>query len=752
MMQGASEIPVFWGLSAIVIACMSLLIALSLGYVYRNRRRCQRELQAERDKLSACFEASPTGMVVFNHNRSILRLNSAAAALAGATPASMVTKTHGFALHCVHSSEHPSGCGFGAQCWFCPLRKMIDSVIVDGKSVRNVEMPMVLVREGVLRTVWLRVSAEPFVIDGKRHTIVAMDDITENKLNFEKMKRAAAELERMNQETQEANQTKGQFLANMSHEIRTPLNGIIGMTGLLLKTPLSGEQRDFAETIRSSGESLLVVVNDILDFSKIEANKMVLEHNSFDLQHCLEEVMRLMAPAAAKKKLELVSRVDKLVRPVWMGDVGRLSQILNNLTSNAIKFTERGEVSVFVTGEKLERDRFRLLFSVRDTGVGIPPEAQDRLFQSFSQVDASATRRFGGTGLGLAISKRLCEMMGGSMSVESKGIPGQGSVFHFSIVVQGDTEMKVPSSSVANALLAAKRVLIVDDNATSREALADLAVSWGMVPVTAASGNSALEFLRGQQSLDAVVIDFELLDMSGVRLADLARRLPNREGLPLVLLSPVGWRLSETERTLFDAFVSKPPASAQLHDALVASLTKRPVPAVGGGPAPERAEACGGRRRPLRILVAEDNAVNQKVAISMLKKIGYDADVAGDGLEVLEALKTAAYDVIFMDVQMPEMDGEKTTMRIRRELPAERQPWIVAMTANALKGDRERYLAGGMNEYISKPVRTERLEEVLEAAQPLSDRSCTTLAAEPSQGVGRSHEEGEPCNSAPAIS
>jgi len=716
-------------LALILLSGLLLVALLSILNVVFVRRTSALLIQAERDKLDAFFEASPTGMVVVDQNRTIIRLNAAAVGIATGSESGLVGKKQGDALRCANSTKHAQGCGFGDECWLCPMRKLIDSVIADGKPLRNVEMPMFLLRKDGLQTIWLRVGAEPFLITGRRHVILTFEDISEAKRNLDGIKQASAELERMNREIQLANQTKGQFLANMSHEIRTPLNGVIGMTGLLMNTALSDEQRDYADTIRASGEALLNVVNDILDFSKIEADKLVLENESFDLQHCLEKALRVVAAAAAQKKLELVCHVDKTVQPVWIGDAGRLRQILVNLLGNAIKFTERGEVVVSVSGKRLDEQRFQLDFAVRDTGVGIPAAAQEKLFQSFSQVDASTTRRFGGTGLGLAISKRLCELMGGTMTLESKGIPGQGSTFRFSIIVHGDAKTKRPSVHISNDLLAGKRVLIADDNASSRETLAELAARWKMVVVTAVSGSSALGLMRGSDPFDLAVLDSEMPDMGGWELAEAIRALPHRSGVKLILLMQLGEHARGDARAPADAALVKPVPVAHLHDAFVSALTRSPVvaqpkaaPAPAPAPVVEYSQQ-GVHAYPLRILLAEDNVVNQKVAVRVLDKLGYRVDVVSDGSQVVEALQTESYDVVLMDVQMPELDGEQTTIHIRKELPAARQPWIVAMTANALKGDRERYLAAGMNDYLSKPIRPERLAEVLRAAQPLSSRA-----------------------------
>ncbi len=737
MMENLEPVTCGWILATVVIVCMSLVAVLSVLNVYLMRRRCALALQAERDERTAFFEAAPTGMVVFDQKGNILRVNAAVAALAEEDASRLAGKKIGAALRCAHRSENEHGCGFGAHCGACALARLIASVSADGQSVRNAEVSLLLERDGKRQTVWLQCGAAAFAVGGERHVIAALTDVTADRRNQEMAGRAEAELARVNQEAQEARREKGRFLASLSHEIRTPLNGIIGMTDLLGKTPLNSEQRDYVETIRGSGEALTAVCDDMLDYSRIEADQMVLEHRSFDLQHCLEEVIRLMAPAAAKKKLELTCRVDKAVRSVWLGDAGRLSQVLGTLIGNSIKFTERGEVAVSVTGEQLGDKQFRLVFAVRDTGVGFPPEQRDKLFASASPGAEDDGAPGAGVGLGLELCKRLCEMMGGTLTAESKGLPGQGSVFRFTVRVQGDANTKTPSSGIANAVLASKRVLIVDDHATSRETLGELAAGFGMAPVLAESGSGALDVLRGQQPLDVALVDAEMPDMSGLALAAAIGALPGRSALRLILLMPFGGTAPAGADALFAASLCKPVTVAGLHDALVAALTAGRAETSGATPVPGPASAeSSGRPPALRILVAEDNALNQKVAVSVLKKIGYEVDVAADGSAVMEALGKASYDVIFMDVQMPELDGEQTTIRIRKELPAERQPWIVAMTAHALKGDRERYLSVGMNDYLAKPVRTERLLEVLKAAQPLSARR-PAAAADAAQSAER---------------
>jgi CheY-like chemotaxis protein len=503
------------------------------------------------------------------------------------------------------------------------------------------------------------------------------------------------------------------------------------MSGLLLDTELDPEQRDYAETIKTSGDALLTVINDILDFSKIEAGKVELEREPFDLRRTVEGALDLLAPAAAAKEIELAYSIDEHVPAALVGDAGRLRQIVLNLLSNALKFTETGEVELRLGAVCLGRrhgataDRWEIRIDVRDTGIGIPTEAKDRLFRSFSQVDVSISRRFGGTGLGLAISRRLAEVMDGSLEAESTGVSGQGSTFH--LVVRADEAPGVAAPATPDPVdLRGRRVLVVDDNETNRRIVAVHLGRWGMDAQATASPREALDWVRAGQAFDLAILDFHMPELDGVELAEAIHETTSERPVPVIVLSSVGTR--ERRSTAVAGELTKPVKPSSLHDSIVTVL------ASGGAPtrtAPSRPAIDAGlaASHPLRILLAEDNAVNQKLALRLLERMGYTADVAVNGRAALDALEAATYDVVLMDVQMPELDGLEATRQARARWP-ERDVRIVAMTANAMEGDREMCLAAGMNDYVSKPIKPAELAAALMRAPSNGDRGNGNRAGE----------------------
>jgi CheY-like chemotaxis protein len=500
----------------------------------------------------------------------------------------------------------------------------------------------------------------------------------------------------------------------MSHEIRTPMNGVIGMTSILADTGLTDMQRDCVSTISTSGESLMNVINDILDFSKIDSGRIELESRPFNIRHCVEEALDLFAAQIRIKRLEAVYLVAPDVPSHLIGDRMRLRQILLNLIGNAIKFTSKGEIAVNVECKGHREKGYELLFSVIDTGIGITKTGIEKLFKAFQQVDTSTTRRYGGTGLGLVISKRLAEFMGGTMWVES--VPGSGSTFFFSVTLKA-SEAPVPDhQSPKSSLLGSHTALIVDDNSTNRRILEIQLKIWGMKTTSASSGAEGLRKMA-EQSFDVVLIDFQMPEMDGVTLA---RKIRQRTQTPLILLSSSDEIIAGEDANLFQIQISKPIRHSSLFHALLKIIGAEPRQPLKI--AEKNFDSTMATKHPLRILLAEDNSVNQKVGLLMLSRLGYTADLVADGQVALTAVEKTQYDLILMDIQMPNMDGIDAARLIRKKLGA-KCPSIFALTAEALEGDKQRFLGLGFDGYLSKPLLTHTLQDTLRAV-----RSSTQLA------------------------
>jgi two-component system, sensor histidine kinase and response regulator len=694
---------------------------------------------SERQLLEAFLEHIPDRVYFKDLESRFLRISRAKAASLGLnSPELAIGKTDADHFH----SEHA------------------DRALADEKEIIRTGRPLVGKEEEVVwpdgRRTWVIASKVP--LRDRRGEIVGTmgvsHDITARKLaahelaiKAEELARSNAELERLAEVAKAASRAKGEFLANMSHEIRTPLNGIIGMTELTLETELSAEQRDYLETVKLSANSLLNVINDILDFSKIEAGRIDLEEIDFDLNECIEGALKTLALRADEKGLELLCEVAPEVSETVVGDPGRLRQILINLVGNALKFTLEGEVSLKVQVEESSEKSALLHFTVSDTGVGIAQEKLKSIFESFSQADTSTTREFGGTGLGLTISKRLIEMMGGRIWVESE--LGVGSHFHF-IVNLGTAVSRevVAGSSPSPAIMKGLKVLIVDDNRTNRRILEGLLVRWGTNATSVPDGEVALASLSAAHKVNAPY-DLILTDMHMPRMDgfDLVEQIKQRLDLPtptIMMLTSGGQRgdAARCEELGVSAYLLKPVRQSELREAISRALNAKNQ----AGPTPlitQRAlQSYGDSTRSLRILLAEDNPTNQKLALRMLEKRGHRITLANNGKQALAVLEKDSFDLVLMDVQMPEMDGLQATSKLREKEKATGQHQaVIAMTALVMKGDRERCIAAGMDGYLSKPIRPLELDDVLESFMAL-DRSAPPVpeahSAEPPASKGAS--------------
>lgn len=648
-----------------------------------EKRKHEEALRLSEERFTNAFEHAPIGMALLSLDGRWLKVNQALCDLTGYTHEELIDKNF-------QDITHPDDLEIGYENRLLLLTGKVRSSCMEKRYIHKLGHP-----------VWVLLSRSLIHDDQNHplHFISQIQDITESK-------QAMARQVELTEKAQAAERAKSEFLAVMSHEIRTPMNGVIGMTSILADMELTEAQRDCVDTIHSSGESLLTVINDILDYSKIEAGKMQLESTSFSLHQCVEEALDLFAAQIRINHLEAAYLVASDIPPSLIGDPMRLRQVMVNLIGNAIKFTATGEIVINVECQNHDEAGYHLLFSVTDTGIGISREGIEKLFQAFQQADTSTTRRYGGTGLGLAISKRIVELMGGKMWVESE--LGRGSTFFFSVVMKASPEPAPASQVNEPSLLKSHSVLIVDDNNTNRRILETQLKIWGMTPTAVSSGKKALKKIA-EQSFDVALLDYQMFEMDGVTLAKEVRK---RTQTPLILLSSSGEIVVGEEAKLFQFQISKPIKHSSLFNALL-----RVVGVAGNQmqkPQEKKLDSELAIKRPLHILLAEDNTVNQKVGLTMLSRLGYTADLAANGHRALEAIEKARYDLILMDIQMPEMNGIEATTLIREKLGRE-CPVIFALTAEALEGDKEKFLHLGFDGYLSKPLQAPALQDMLKA-------------------------------------